>query len=87
MADAFSKHQSSLNSPAKSATEVSPSNSVALGEATRALYVGGAGDLRVTMVSGETVTFRALPAGCLLPVRVAQVHQTGTTATGIVGLR
>lgn len=87
MADAFSKHQSSLNSPAKSASEIAPSDLAALSSATRALYVGGAGDVRVTMVGGETVTFRAVPAGCLLPVRVAQLHSTGTTATAIVGLR
>lgn len=56
----------------------------ALAAPTRALYVGGAGDLTVTMAGGEAgVVFTAV-AGTTIPIRVT--HVTAATATGIVGL-
>jgi hypothetical protein len=51
---------------------------------TRALYVGGGGDLRVVMADGATVTFAALAPGWH-PVRVRRVLATGTSATLITG--
>jgi hypothetical protein len=52
----------------------------------RSLYVGGTGDVVVTMFSGDVVTFSAVPAGTILPVCVKQVR-TATTATNIIGLQ
>ncbi len=51
-----------------------------------ALYVGGAGALKVIMASGVTVTFAAVPAGTTIPIKVLQVLHTGTAATSIVAL-
>lgn len=53
---------------------------------TKAIYVGGAGDLAVTMFNGDTVTFAGVPAGTTLPIMVKLVKSTNTTATNIVGL-
>lgn len=53
---------------------------------TRALYVGGAGDVAVKMIEGQTVTFAGVPAGAVLPVQVTQVLDTGTDATDILAL-
>jgi hypothetical protein len=53
---------------------------------TRGVYVGGTGDLAVRMSSGNSVTFKSVPAGALLPIRVDQVKATGTTATNIVAI-
>ncbi len=56
--------------------------------ATRAIIVGGAGNLKVTMASGNAVTI-VIPAtacGFVIPIRVTQVFATGTTATGVVAL-
>lgn len=57
---------------------------------TRGLYVGGAGDVKVSMADDAkgdaTVTFTAVPAGSLLPIQVKRVFSTGTTATAIVAL-
>jgi hypothetical protein len=39
------------------------------------------------MLSGETVTLAGVLGGAIYPLRVAQVLATGTTATGLVGLR
>lgn len=52
----------------------------------RALYVSGAGDVKVVTVGGSTITFSAVPAGTVLPVAVIRVFSTGTTATGLVGM-
>jgi hypothetical protein len=51
-----------------------------------ALYVGGAGNLTVETVGGQTTTFSAVPAGTFVYVKVRRVRSTGTTATNIVGL-
>lgn len=53
---------------------------------TRALYVGGAGNIKVDMALGSTVTFSGALAGTILPVQVTRVYSTGTTATNIVAL-
>lgn len=45
---------------------------------TRALYVGAAGSITVTMKSGASVTFAGVNAGTVLPIRVVAV----TTAAG-----
>ena len=44
------------------------------------LYVGSAGDVKVTTAQGTDVTFTAVPAGTVLPVRIKKVFATGTTA-------
>jgi hypothetical protein len=40
----------------------------------------------VLMASGQTVTFVGVAAGSVLPIRVARVNSTNTTATNIVAL-
>jgi hypothetical protein len=86
MADQFSSYSSALDSPAHRAAAVTPSDSTDLATAARALYIGGAGDVALVTVGGDTVTFSALPAGAILPVRVARVRSTNTTATNIIAL-
>lgn len=49
------------------------------------LYVGGAGDVTVKGRGGNAVTFKAVPAGTILPIVVQSVMQTNTTATNITG--
>ncbi|WP_425041412.1 spike base protein, RCAP_Rcc01079 family [Primorskyibacter sp. S187A] len=87
MSDDFATHQPSLTSPAAAAAEITPSDAQPLPNVTRAIYVGGAGDLRVTLVNGDIVTLSGAQAGMVYPLRVRQVMATGTTATAIVGLR
>ena len=85
--DEFETHQNSLSAPALFAEPVSPSDSTLLTLATRAIYVGGAGDLRVRMASGGDVIFRNLQAGAVYPFRLEQVFATGTRATNLISLR
>lgn len=55
-------------------------------ELTRALYVGGAGALVVTMADGVDCTFSGVNGGSILPIQVRRIKSTGTTATNIVRL-
>lgn len=65
---------------------ISPANGADLAFQTRAIYVGGAGDLTVQNSSGVSITFLAVPAGAILPIVTSRVMLTGTTATGLVAL-
>ncbi len=87
MADEFQNYAAGLTAPARDADAITPSDTTDLPSATRALYVGEAGDLQVQMVSGQTVTLSNVQAGIVYPLRVSRVLAAGTTATGLVGLR
>lgn len=49
------------------------------------LYVGGAGNVVVTTIGGDIVTFNGVPAGAVIPVQVIKVA-SATTATLINAL-
>ncbi len=77
------------------AAAVTPSNTVNIpsvstqdgtGNNGCVLYVGGDGDVKVTTVGGDEVTFVGLSAGTFVPVQVIRVWATGTNATDIVAL-
>jgi hypothetical protein len=53
---------------------------------TRAIMVGGGGDVAVILRNGDALTLPGLQPGAIYPVRVTRVLTAGTTATGIVGL-
>ena len=65
---------------------VTPSDSTDLDTLTRAIYVGGAGNVVAVRHDGTTVTFTAVPAGTVLPIAVRRINSTSTTATAIVAL-
>lgn len=66
---------------------VTPSDTVDLTFTARALWVGGAGDVKVNTANGDTITLVGVAAGSLLPVAVKRVFATLTTATSIVALK
>lgn len=84
-ADNFKLHTERLDSPGANAIAVTPSDSANLDKTSRAIYIGGSGNLTVEMVGGQTVTFTGVSVGCLLPIRVNKVL-TSTTATNLVAL-
>jgi len=45
------------------------------------LYIGGAGNVKVTTIGGDILTFTAPTVGQVLPVQVIKLHSTGTSAT------
>ncbi len=86
MLDKYDNYNSGLTSPANNAFAITPDDANDLSEITRALYVGVAGNIAVVMKSGETVNFIGVSSGAILPIRVARLNETGTTASNIVGL-
>jgi hypothetical protein len=49
------------------------------------LFVGGAGNVKITTPYGDTVTYTGVLAGTYLFVEALKIFATGTTATNIVG--
>ena len=85
MTDTFANHMRSPRDPAHSAAEITPDDTNDLDQVTTALNVATPGTVRVTMADGGLVNL-TLVAGQTVAVRARRVWQTGTTATGIVGL-
>lgn len=50
------------------------------------LFAGGAGDINLITVDGDTVLFKGIVAGQFLPVQVKRVKAANTTADDIVAL-
>ena len=86
MADLFSAQRSDLDDPAEHVAAVTPADGTDLPVWARALYIGVAGDVKLTSAGGQTETFVGLAAGTTLVVRTARVWATGTTATNIIVL-
>jgi hypothetical protein len=77
------------NDPAMPATDgaaIVPSDGSDVDVTTRGIYVGGAGNLTVVLVGGQTVTLNNVPAGSILPIAATRVKATGTTASDLVAL-
>ena len=71
--------------PAHHAVAITPNDSASIHQA-RAVYVGTAGDLRLDMPSGATITLNNLAAGVVHPIQARRIYATGTTAADIVAL-
>jgi len=85
--DPFEKTTDSPMAPAEVCFAITPSDTVDLPQATKAIYVGLSGDVALIPVRGETpVVFKKVNAGTILDVRVRAVRITGTTAADFVGL-
>lgn len=69
----------------KNAFEIVPSDTTDLAHETIAIYVGFDGDLKVDLISGETITMYNLASGAWHPIQAKRVYATGTTATYILG--
>lgn len=67
------------------AAAVTPSDTADLPQFS-VIYVGGAGNVKVTTAQGSAVTFSGVNAGTVIPVRVRRVWSTGTTATLITAV-
>ena len=86
MANEFQGYREGLSSPARRAETVTPSDVTDLTRDSRALYVGGAGNISIETVEGDSVTLNSVPAGSVLSIMVRRVNATGTTASDIVSL-
>jgi hypothetical protein len=67
------------------AVAVTPSDSANLANPS-VVYVGAAGNVKVTTAQGDVVTFVGLLPGAIIPVQVLRVWSTDTTATSLVAI-
>jgi hypothetical protein len=86
MADAFERNSLAPSGPATDAEAVTPNDGADITDVSRGLYVGTTGNVKVTMSSGDVVTFNSMAAGIIHPIRVKRVWSTGTTAGNIVAV-
>jgi hypothetical protein len=75
-----------IGQPATHLFTITPSDSVNLRYVTRAIRVGGAGDLAVKTSGGSIETIPSCLAGEVIAVMAVKVYSTGTTATLLMGM-
>lgn len=85
MADFFANYRPELDSPGRDAFSVTPSDSVDLTDVARALYIGVSGDLKITTLGGNDLTFKNVPVG-FFPFGAKRVFATGTAASEILAI-
>jgi hypothetical protein len=82
-------HENFASAPARRCIAITPTDSDDVGVATKAVYVGVAGDVSLVAYDNPDntgVLFKNVPAGSWLPVRARRIRATGTTATNIIAL-
>lgn len=85
--DSFLTNSTGLESPIENAFAVTPHDTNELSVVTRAILVGGAGNVNGTFANDSTtVTLTGLLAGVVYPFRLKLIRSTLTTATNITGL-
>lgn len=86
--DPYAQRSTTLNSNARLAAAVVPSDTVDLAPYAKDLFIGVSGDVKVIPINNDdatAVTFKAVPVG-RLGVQVRRVFAAGTTATNILAL-
>lgn len=85
--DDFGTFRKGFDSPYDEVFLITPDNGADLASVTRGISFGSAGDLKIAMIDGGTVTIPsgALAVGVIHPIRAARVYATGTTAGTLVG--
>lgn len=88
--DPYAQRSTAVNSSARLAAAVVPSDTVNLTPYAKDVYVGVTGDVTVVPVNAtddsQTVLFKAVPAGQRIGCQVRRVMATGTTATNLLAL-
>lgn len=82
--DPFAGASVGLSDPPTGFAAVTPSDDNDLAITARCLWVGGAGNIKVTSQGGTTVVLVGAQAGTLIAGRFTRVWSTSTTATSIV---
>ncbi|ANU07150.1 spike base protein, RCAP_Rcc01079 family [Paraurantiacibacter namhicola] len=85
--DPFNRTVDTPGDPARDCFPVTPADNADLDRLTKAIYVGTGGDIVLRAADADVdVTFRNVPAGSILDIRVRAVRVSGTTAADLVGL-
>lgn len=85
--DLFASYAVGLDAPYTKAVAVTPNDSTELANVTRAIYIGGAGNVNCQFADdSSTVTLTGLLVGVVYRHRLRLIRSTSTTATNIVAL-
>lgn len=89
--DPYAQRSTGVNSYARGMSAIVPSDTVDLPTYAKALYIAAAGTISFIPIanyaggSSSPITLISQPAGTIIPVQVARVLATGTSAT-VMGL-
>jgi hypothetical protein len=87
MTDQFTSVADSLTAPARRALALVPSDTQALADIPKALFVGTGGAIAMRGVGGSAdQLWKNVQDGSILPFRAQYVRATGTTASDILAL-
>lgn len=78
--DTFATNSAGLDSPYENAANAIVG---ALDYVTRAIYVGGTGNLVLTMQGGQEAIFYSVPAGTVLRVRATAILSAAVGSPGV----
>lgn len=71
----------------RGAVSITPNDSASLTDPVSAIYVGGAGNIKLTTIAGDTVTLISVSTSTVLDIATTKVFSTSTTATNLIGLK
>jgi hypothetical protein len=74
--DDYIQLQTGLDSPYRHAAAITTSDTVDLTDVTRAIYVGGSGNIVLITEAGETVTLMGALVGTVLRVQASRIKAT-----------
>lgn len=87
MSNEFSSVADSPMQSARNLAAVTPNDSTDLPNVSKALWIGGAGNVSIIAADDSAaVLISGVAAGTILPIRAKRVRSTDTTATLIVNL-
>jgi hypothetical protein len=52
-----------------------------------AFYTGEGGDIKVTTINGDDITFKSTPAGVIVPIPIRRIWNSVTAAATPLGLK
>lgn len=80
-------HPDSPIAPSQVSFAIAPSDTAALPQVTKGIYVGTGGDITCrSLRSDADVTFVNVPTGYILDVCLVAIRESGTTAGNLIGL-
>lgn len=84
--DDFAGRPDSVTASARGGEAVVKSDTVDFAKVSKAIYVGGTGDVAAVMADGTVLLYSAVPVGTILPIQAKRINSTNTTATLMVAM-
>lgn len=86
MADHFQNLADAPDLQARRLVAITPHDTNDLAYVTKAVYIGTGGTISIIAADDTAAVSLTVQDGAVLPIRAKRIRETGTTATGIVGM-